>query len=68
MKRRAPIPRMTSIAITSRIDGSFRVAVFPRDPADMATMPQDFPTHLAALTYAERLGARTGWHTVDRVR
>ncbi|SOB88300.1 hypothetical protein SAMN06297144_3451 [Sphingomonas guangdongensis] len=68
MTRRTPSPRLTSIAVTARLDGSFRVAVFPRDPADMSTMPQDFLSHREALTYAERLSARTGWHTVDRVQ
>lgn len=59
--------RSTSIAVTARLDGTFRTAVFPRDPQDMQTMPQDHDTHTDALAYAERLAARTGWHVVDRV-
>lgn len=58
--------RATSIAITSRLDGSFRVAVFPRDPHDLSTMPQDYPTWIEAEAYAQRLAKRTGWHVIDR--
>lgn len=59
--------RLTSIAVTARLDGTFRTAVFPRDPHDMQTMPQDHLTHRDAFAFAERLSARTGWHVVDRV-
>jgi hypothetical protein len=58
---------LTSIAVTARLDGTFRTAVFPRDPANMETMPQDHPSHLDALRYADALAARTGWLVVDRV-
>ena len=60
--------RRTSIAITARLDGSFRVAVFPRDPRDLSTQPQDYPTRAEADAYAQRLAGRTGWHVVDRAR
>lgn len=61
-------PRLTSIAITARRGGGYRVAVFPRNSADMSTMPQDYENRGEADTYASKLSARTGWHVVDRAR
>ena len=63
---KAKRPRLTSIAITARLDGSHRVAVFPRDPLDFSTMPQDFASEAGARAYATALSRRTGWHVVDR--
>jgi hypothetical protein len=54
-------PRLTSIGITARLEGSHRVAVFPRHPLDFSTMPQDFRTEAEARTYATALSKRTGW-------
>ena len=71
MKRRAKGPRAhrpISIAITARLGGGFRVAVFPRDPRDMSTMPQDYDERAGADAYAGKLSDRTGWHVVDRAR
>jgi len=71
MRRRPKGPRVdrpTSIAITARLGGGYRVAVFPRDPRDMSTMPQDYDDRGEADTYASKLSARTGWHVVNRAR
>lgn len=66
-QRRAPI-RPTSIAITARLGGGYRVAIFPRVVGDMSTMPQDYDDRAAADAYAAKLSARTGWHVVNRAR
>lgn len=71
MRRRTKGPRVdrpTSIAITARLGGGYRVAVFPRDPRDMSTMPQDYDDRGEADAYASKLSARTGWHVVNRAR
>jgi hypothetical protein len=71
MRRRPKGPRVerpTSIAITARLGGGYRVAVFPRDPRDMSTMPQDYDSRPDADAYAARLSDRTGWHVVNRAR
>lgn len=60
-------PRPVSIAVTARLDGTFRTAVFPRNPRDMETMPYDHPTHAEALAFAKAMSRRTGWHVIDRV-
>lgn len=60
--------RPTSIAITARLGGGYRVAIYPRDPRDMATMPQDYDTRDEADDFARRLSDRTGWHVVNRAR
>jgi hypothetical protein len=44
------------------------VAVFPRNPRDMSTMPQDYDDRGKADAYASKLSARTGWHVVNRAR
>lgn len=65
---RARPDRPTSIAITARLGGGYRVAIFPRDPLDLSTQPQDYDDRAAADDYARRLSARTGWHVVNRAR
>ncbi len=71
MRRRPNGPRTdrpTSIAITARLGGGYRVAIFPRVVGDMSTMPQDYDDRAEADAYALKLSARTGWHVVNRAR